>query len=284
MMHKISFPFPSIGKALFLAFLATAVVAAPARADFYGYAEQSLSNFNFTGVTTGTRSTGSSSSAVQSALPGGSEAHIAVEDALQSYVGPTGTRPAENTFTAVGLVNPNYVRGDALITPTYAINNVAEGYLIGAGQSSGSGAWSIAVPITLSATGTVTLDFNYSNLIHILNSGTLPGSVTASYAFDFSISRTGGGVLFDSSPDVVNASASLTSAGEIFVPVGGGPSAGTVSITSTSLTAGTYEATLTGSERVFLNARAVPEPSTLILLGLGGVGLMARRMRQISRV
>jgi hypothetical protein len=225
MMHRVSFPSISIGRAILLGLVATAVMAAPARADLYGYAEQTTNNFSFTGATIGALSPGTSSSAVQTAVPGGFEAHLGIMDVLQSYVGP-GPRPAENTFTPIGLVNPNYVRGDALITPTFSISNVAEGYLVGPGQSTGSGAWSVTAPITVAANGTVTLSFDFANQIHVLNTGSPSGAVTASYTFEFSIAAIGGTVLFDSAPGEVNGTAGLTSAGEIFVPAGGLPSHG----------------------------------------------------------
>src|SRR5262245_40440589 len=79
-----------------------------ARADFYAYAVQQTNNYTFTGATRGPVLANSSSSAVLDSSISGSEAHVGVLDALQSYVGPAAGRPPENTFTPKGLTTPPY--------------------------------------------------------------------------------------------------------------------------------------------------------------------------------
>jgi hypothetical protein len=239
-------------------------MAGGARADIYAYATQQLSSFTFTGATVGTLVPGSTTTAVQVGTPSGSESHIGGADALESYVGP-GPRPPENFFGQVGQVNPDYARGDTQIanllpgvSPT--LTNVAEAFLhTQGGQSSGIGAWSLSAPFTVSAAGTVTLAFSYSNLLNLVN--TSPGNSLASYAFDFNIRDAGNSIVFDSAPNAVNNGASLNSPGSVNIP-----GSGTLSITSGTLAPGTYTGTISGTERVFL--QAVPEPSPLAMGGL----------------
>jgi hypothetical protein len=247
-----------------------------ARADYYGFAEQTISNLVFTGATVGTVATGSQSNASQVGVPNGSESNVAVLDALQSFVGPT-ARPAENTYTPVGPVNPDYVRGDSQITGAGTLNAVAEGFKRALGTSAGSGSVSLSAPIVVSTTGVVTLTFNYANLVSVFqtNNG---GSVAAGVSFDFNIQNSAGVSVFDSAPGVLNNSLSLTSPGSATTP-----GSGTISI-STTLAAGTYQATLIQGARVFINA--VPEPSSVALLGVGGLSafLLVRRTRRLHQL
>jgi len=261
---------------------ALALWAGQARADFYAYSMQELSGFTFTGATIGTLSTGTSTSASQSGVPTGGETQIpAPFDTLESYVGP-GPRPPENFFGQVGQVNPDYARGDVLITPVFTISTVAEGYLNTPGISTGTGSWSVTAPITVAANGTVTLGFTYANLLQVMiGASALNGSATATYAFDFSIATPGAGgtVVFDSGPTQVNNTIGLTSPGSITLP-----GSGVISITSGVLAAGVYQATIAGNSHIDLQARTVPEPASAMLLILGGLGVfgVARRRMKVE--
>jgi hypothetical protein len=264
-----------------------------ARADVYAFAQQQLTNFTFTGATAGAFTFGTSSSAIQAGVPSGMDAHLGgtglPSDVLESYVGPP-PKPPENLFTQVGQVNADYVRGDALINTARDTNNVGEGFLAHAGNSAGVGAWSASAPITVTAAGgsTVTLSFDFSNLLKVIidtNHGLGNQSATAVYEFNFTIQNATGIVVFNSKPSDVNKGIGLTAPGSIGAPPSGLPATGSVIVTSILLPAGTYQATLTGSERVFLSASgAVPEPGSLVLLCMGGVAFAAMYRVRRSKV
>jgi len=244
-------------------------MAGEARATFYAYAVEQTSGYTFAGATVGTISPLTSTSSAQVGSISGSESHTGTFDALQSYVGPAAGRPAENTFTPKGQVDPDYARGDSLIaTGPFSTNNVAEAYLLASGNSGSSGSWAVSAPITVTTAGAVTLGFNFTNQLTLLNTGSpFPGVVAADYNYSFTVQDAAGNTVFTSSPNAVNRSNSLTVPGSIDAP-----NSGTLSITTGTLAAGTYTATISGSEHTFINA--VPEPGSLALTAIG-VGLLA---------
>lgn len=250
--------------------------ATAARADVYGYAVQQTSGYSITGATPGTISPGSSSSAAQVATPSGSDAHSAVSDALESYVGLAAGKPPENTFTPKAQTTPDYSRGDSLVTSssvaTLATNNVAELFLTSAGNSSGTGSWSLSIPLTSSTAGAITLGFSFTNQLQVIDTGSLSGTVSAKYSYNFSIQNSSNQIVFSSSPTAVNNSLSLSTTGSTSIP-----GSGTVSIPSGTLPAGSYTATITGEETTFANL--VPEPSSVAMLGLSLLPLVRRRRK-----
>jgi hypothetical protein len=262
-----------------IALVLGALTAGEARADAYAYAFQQVGSFSFTGATVGALQTLASTSAVQGngAIPTNVSGDVQSFDPAQAYVGP-GPVPPPNTYSQVGAVNPDYVRGDADIALNFStIRNVAEGFLTPPGTSNSSGQWSVSAPITLATAGTVSLSFSYTNALEvILNGG--PGIASASYQFGFTISQ-GSTVIAEFSPTEVNSGASLTSPGTVTQP----STSGSLTL-STALGAGTYQATITGSEKVFLTQQpAIPEPSSVVLLGSGivlALGCSLRRSRK----
>jgi hypothetical protein len=251
--------------------------SSPARASFYAYAVEQTNTYTFTGATLGAFSPLSSTSSAQVGAPSGSETHSGTLDALQSYVGPIAGRPAENTFTPLGQVNPDYARGDALVTtPPSAIttNNVSESYMVSAGgNSAAAGSWAISAPITVTTAGAVTLGFNYTNQLTVIHTGVPGGSVAADFGYTFTIRDSTGAVVFTSSPNAINATTSLTAVGSISTP-----GSGTISITSGVLAVGTYTMSIAGSEHTFINS--VPEPGSIALMGIGMAGMVGYAIRR----
>jgi hypothetical protein len=256
-------------------------LAGTARADFYAYGVQQTSGYTFTGATVGTLSPNSLSSAAQTATPAGADAHVGTTDVLESYVGPAAGKPPENTFTPKGLTTPSYARGDALLSfvpGTPVTSNVAELYMVGGGpgtNAAASGSWSLSAPIAVTTIGgsALSLTFAYVNTLSVIHTGLPPGVVQASYSYTFTVQDAAGAIIFTSSPTAVNNTISLLVPGATTLP-----GSGSLTITTGTLGVGTYTATISGTETVFANA--VPEPSTVVLMGLGiaGVaGTVARR-------
>jgi hypothetical protein len=247
--------------------------AAPARAAVTAFSLQQTSGYSLTGGALGLFSPNTSTSAAQTAVPSTFEAHSGLADALESYAGPLAGRPPENTFTKKGQTTPDYSRGDTLINIVNpASNDVAELYLTSLGNSSGSGAWSVSAPLTLTSSGSVTLGFSFNNELQVINDG--GGTAQAKYSYNISIQDANGVTVFDNSPTVVNRSMSLATAGAFDVV-----SSGSAAVTSGTLPVGTYVITLSGNESVFGNLTVVPEPAALSVIALGCVGLLGRRRR-----
>lgn len=252
--------------------------ASGARADVYAYSTQTLDNFTFTGaaiqmpLTTSTQD-----SAILTGFPGA--VNQDPTDALVSFVGAANAGSAQNFFGQGGaLGSPSFARGDVRWAGGVA-STVAEGSLIVPGQASGAASFNISAFITLSAAGVVTLGFDYDNDLVAQIAGSYAGLAAANYSFNFTITnQAGNNVLFSSSPDEVNTSVSvIVSPGSIIESA-----SGSVSITSTTLQAGTYLATITGSSQISLR-QAVPEPTSVALLGCGVAAVVATAARQTRR-
>jgi hypothetical protein len=242
-------------------------------AGSYVYSVQQTSNQSIT-ATAQSLTLFSSSAASQTAVPSGSESHGGTADTLQSYVGPVVGRPAENTFTQKGMTTPDYSRGDALLTqPLLSTASVAEAFLAGAGNSNGTGAWSISAPFTLASTAAIFFSFTYSNQLSLVNDTSPSGSVSADFTYTVNIQNSAGIILYSAAPTELNRALSLTSLGNISQA-----SSGSILLVSSTLLPGEYTVTIAGSSHVFVNA--VPEPSSYMLLvsgGLFGFACLGRR-------
>jgi hypothetical protein len=277
LMRKLAMKFRMIYLITIGTVLALICMANEAQASSYGYSVQQTNGYSVSGASLGSATLFSSSGASLGGSPG--ESFNGSADTLQSYVGNPAGRPAENTFPAKGMTTPDYGRGDALLTaPTLSTASVAEALLAGSGSTSGTGAWSISAPLTLSIAGSVTLSFNYTNQLSLVNDTTPSGAVATDFTYDFNIQNSSGITVFSSSPTAVNRTLSLTSQGNLSFP-----SSGSISITSGTLSAGTYTMTLSGASHVFINS-AVPEPSTYMLLLSGSalVAVCARARRRLG--
>jgi hypothetical protein len=273
------------------AFLMTGI-AGQAQANSYAFSSLQLSGYSYTGAATvGTSTIGLNNVAIQTGVPNGSANTL---DGSQAYVGPAGTAPSENTFTAKGTVNPDYVRSDSQATATVpssgVTNTVAEGFLTtGGGQSSGTTSIQISTPFTTTGTSsTVVLSFSATSQLAATVTAPVPATAQANFTYNYTIKDSLGNIVFNSTSQtvpngLVNQSVSQTTLGSSTVPLTTTP----VTFTATGLGAGSYTATITQTSVVFLTqAAAIPEPSSLLMGGmafglLGGV--FGWRHRKSSR-
>jgi len=242
----------------FVALALTLAWATPARASLYSYAQQQTSGYVVSGATLGPISPNSSSSSAQIASPTGFDSHVGTTDTLESYVGPP-LKPGENSFVPKGTTNPDYSRGDALVTlaPAFSTNNVAETFLGGTGNAQGAGGWSASSTLTVPAgAGPASITFQYSNSLIVTEAGAPTGTVQATYSYNLNLQDTAGNIVFSTSPNQVNKSISLLTTGSTAIP-----GTGALTITFPTLSPGNYTLTINGNEQVFANA--VPEPTTM---------------------
>jgi hypothetical protein len=226
-----------------------------------------------TAITTG------SSTADSAALGGSGVSHNNVTDALQSYVGaapPSG----ENNFNQYssqggGPQTGDFTRGDTVITNLgnlfrsggFSASNVAETSvntavsgpgILGTGQ----GTWTASGSFTSTGTS-VTVSFNFSNtVIAELTGG---GNTESSFQVVIAVKDQHGHEV-DASPDALNAALSAPPTG---IPLSSSGS-GSETLSLAGLTAGdTMSITITGTENSSVSLTAVPEPSSMCLIGIG---------------
>jgi hypothetical protein len=261
-----------------------------ARADFgYAFASQTVTNVNVSGPGLSFISTGSST-ADSAALNGSGVSHNNATDALQSYVGAA-PPSAENNFgkyssTGGGTQTGDFTRGDTLLTNAgglfrsdgFSASNVAETFLnstvSGPGSlGTGQGTWTASGSFTTTGTS-VTVAFNFSN--DILAQLTGQGVVQASFQVVISVKDQHGNEV-DASPSALNEALSAPPSGPEITSSG----SGSQTLSLAGLTAGdTMSVTITGSEDTSVSLTAVPEPSSMCLLGVGLASAAMVRFRR----
>jgi hypothetical protein len=273
--------------------VALALCLTPAvRADAgYAFAEQTVTGVNVTGTGLAAASTGSST-ADSAAIGGSGVSHNNPTDALQSYVGaapPSG----ENNFgqyssNGGGPQMGDFTRGDTLITGPgnlfnstgFNASNVAETALnstvsgpgvLGTGQGTWTASGSFTTPST---TTSVTVAFNFTNIVVAQLTGA--GLSQASFQVVISIKDQHGHEV-DANPDALNAALSAPPTGAPLTSSG----SGTQVLSLAGLTAGdTFAITITGTENSSVSLTAVPEPSSMCLLGIGLSSAAIARFRR----
>jgi PEP-CTERM motif len=250
----------------------------------YGYAEQTISNLTILpainalgGVTTST-----SDSAT---LNGSGLANSNALDAPQAYIGGTPVAP-QNDFTryAPGAipVSPagNFTRGDALIASLTAPNSssvVSESFLNTTTPTSETASSSLTASLlfTPTATGALAMTYNFANDAYVFTTDS--GSATANFNFNITIKDLAGNIVFSSSTANTNLTlASPPNGGEVIRN-------GMETVTTTSLTAGTSYSLIFSDTTGTSALVSIPEPSSVVLLGLGGVAaLVVFRRRKVK--
>ena len=269
-----------------------------ARAAFtYAYAEQTVTNVVVSGAgITNATGTGSSTSA-SAAINGVGVATNNATDTQQAYQGALPPAP-QNDYTkystAGGGPQPgDFTRGDAVIagagalfTTGFSASNVAESFIsTGGGASTGpglensGGQWSISGTFSAPSTTLVTISYGYSNDI-LTEVAANSGPAEASFQLAISIKDQHGHEVDASPAELTTVLSSPPNGPEIITS---GTGASTLSLAG--LTAGdTYTISISGTESSSANINAVPEPSSLALLAIGGgtVFALARR-RKLAR-
>jgi hypothetical protein len=276
---------------IFSALAASALVAglaASARADIaYGYAEQTISNVALTPAsgTLGGVTIVNTSTADGATQDGSGLSKSDPIDAPQTYFGPSA--PPENTFvrTATGT-NPSgtsFTRGDVQIAnlSTAPMGNVvSESLLNGTGPHSetGNSGLTATVTFTPSATGALTIKYNFANDIYVVTTG--GGNATASYGFNITIKNSAGGIV--ASFASANANLSLSSPPNGTELTNSGMDSFT---TASSLTAGqTYTLVFSETTASSVTLAAVPEPGPIALAAVaGGLTIATGALRRFRR-
>lgn len=265
-------------------------LAASARADIaYGYAEQTISKLSLTpasGTLTFTDGVPTATTASYT-LNGSGTSSFDKIDAKQQGAGPL---PPENTFTrTVTGSSPsgasNLTRGDVLISglgTTNAMNlGVSESFLKSSGSETGNSELTASFAFTPTATGALTVGYTYANDIFVATSGS--GAATASYNFDFVVKNNATGlVVFDYASTGASGNTNLV----LSAPPPGAEiiRAGTDSITTSSLDAGTSYSLIFTDKTASSATVSVPEPGPMALAGAAGaLSFLAGVVRRYRR-
>lgn len=253
----------------------------------YGFAQETISHLTITPSISEVGSVTSNSTAAATFNGSGSATSDPL-NAPQVYIGGSPAAP-ENDFSRYAPGNPpvspvgNFTRGDSEIVALIGANNgasvVSESFLNGNGPLAETASSNVAVSLlfTTSTAGALNIGYSFLNDAFVFTNG---GTATAHFGFDITIKDLAGHVVFDSATSATNVTVASPPNGlEIL-------GSGTENVTTTSLAAATqYSITFSITSGTSVTQPAVvPEPSSIILLGLGGgtVLLMGRRIRSRS--
>jgi hypothetical protein len=253
----------------------------------YGYAEQTISSLSIAPSISAV-GTVTSTSTAGATFNGSGNSSSDTLDAPQVFIGGSPQAP-QNFFSRYAPGSPpvspdgNFTRGDSQIVslagPANSASVVSESYLNGTGPANETGTSAITASLLFTTTtaGSLTIGYNYSNDAFVFTSG--GGTATARFGFDITIKDLAGDVVFDSSTPATNLTLASPPNGVELI------SSGTQSINTASLAASTEYSiifSITSGTSVALPA-AVPEPSSLVLVGFGGAMTLMLKWRKRSR-
>jgi hypothetical protein len=158
------------------------------------------------------------------------------------------------------------------------MRTVAETFLTSPGDSSAAGSWSVTIPVTVAVAGDVSMGFNFTNQLTLIDTGSIgtTANLEAFYKYRLTIRASSGEIMPSPSPDAaVNLDITRTTPGTTNVP-----GSGTVMITATLPSPDIYTFTLTGSTNV--TASLTPEPATAGLVMIAAPTVLVRRRRRTA--
>jgi hypothetical protein len=258
-----------------------------ARAAVYAFASEQITNFSLISASSMSANTeGTLTSAQWNGFPSSgfnaTTFNNSASDALQASSGP-GPFPPQNTFSA-SMLGSQGARGDALTSASSpgtfpAFSSVAEARAVDQLGGGSEGRNTSLTTFTLSTAGSVTISLSYAEALQAFTTS-LNEFAEANLANTITIRNSAGLLLFNASPQAVNLDCSSANGSQVC----NNPQSGTLTVTTTTLPAGSYTLGFRSSSQVNVAGihTDIPEPSTwaMMILGFAGVGFMAYRRKQ----